>query len=465
MATKNYTTKTASLRATQADVRTLDTKKLFIDGVNINDLIKNGQVTILDDRGTLANDELDIWRSNVSTDEEGNVIVREYPQKFKISIDDMSETQKSTLKSSVKVENNQVLGADNTHLMFFETNALTNGYQMFSNCRSLTSFNSDLSSLTNGYQMFQGTRLASFNTDLSSLTYGSEMFGYCTALASFSSDLSSLVNGYYMFNSTALASFSSDLSSLTNGLYMFYRTQLASFNTDLSSLTDGSFMFASTPLTSFNGDLSSLTNGSYMFSHTSLESFSGDLSSLSNGQSVFAYSKLTSFSGDLSSLISGYDMFSGAKLDAPSLANIIHTINTPTKKGTITIGLGIDNTKEARQSLAEAIWCSTWDEVNQEFTDKNWTVQWQFNGAPTSAATLDMNTTPSPIWVKLEEVIADENGNLPHYSYVSEDGSKYFNIHWYHSSNGDNEGYDYFGSLLEACGYFGVVPKEYAEQN
>lgn len=128
MATKNYTTKTASLRATQADVRTLDTKKLFIDGVNINDLIKNGQVTILDDRGTLANDELDIWRSNVSTDEEGNVIVREYPQKFKISIDDMSETQKSTLKSSVKVENNQVLGADNTHLMFFETNALTNGY-------------------------------------------------------------------------------------------------------------------------------------------------------------------------------------------------------------------------------------------------------------------------------------------------------------------------------------------------
>lgn len=97
MATKNYTTKTASLRATQADVRTLDTKKLFIDGVNINDLIKNGQVTILDDRGTLANDELDIWRSNVSTDEEGNVIVREYPQKFEISIEDMSETQRSTL--------------------------------------------------------------------------------------------------------------------------------------------------------------------------------------------------------------------------------------------------------------------------------------------------------------------------------------------------------------------------------
>ena len=160
----------------------------------------------------------------------------------------------------------------------------------------------------------------------------------------------------------------------------------------------------------------------------------------------------------------GKAMFSGCKLDAPSLANIIHTINTPTEEGTIVIGLGIDNTVEARQALAEAIWCKDWDEVNQEFTDKNWTVTWQFNGAPTSAATLDMNTSSSPIWAKLEEVVADENGNLPPYSYVSEDGSKYFNLHWYHSSNGNNEGYDYFGSLLEACGYFGITPKEYANE-
>lgn len=156
MATKNYTTKTASLRATQADVRTLDTKKLFIDGVNINDLIKNGQVTILDDRGTDADDELDIWRSNISTDEDGNVIVREYPQKFEISIWNMTETQKSTLKSAVKVENNQVLDINNKHLMFFETNALTDGEEMFSGT-SLTSFNGDLSSLVNGYYMFANT--------------------------------------------------------------------------------------------------------------------------------------------------------------------------------------------------------------------------------------------------------------------------------------------------------------------
>lgn len=102
MATKNYTTKTASLRAAKADIGNLDTKKLFIDGVIITDLIKNGQVTILDDRGTLANDELDIWMSNVSTDEDGNVIVREYPQKFEISITDMTSKQKSTISSTKK---------------------------------------------------------------------------------------------------------------------------------------------------------------------------------------------------------------------------------------------------------------------------------------------------------------------------------------------------------------------------
>ena len=70
MATKNYTTKTASLRATKADVRTLDTKKLFIDGVNIHDLIKNGQVKVLDDRGDFVTDK-DLWGTTVTTNENG----------------------------------------------------------------------------------------------------------------------------------------------------------------------------------------------------------------------------------------------------------------------------------------------------------------------------------------------------------------------------------------------------------
>jgi hypothetical protein len=69
-------------------------------------------------------------------------------------------------------------------------------------------------------------------------------------------------------------------------------------------------------------------------------------------------------------------MFYNTKLDATSLANIIHTINTPAEAGTITIGLGIADTDEARQAIAEAIWCKDWNEVNQEFNNKNWTVTW-----------------------------------------------------------------------------------------
>ena len=286
----------------------------------------------------------------------------------------MTATQKSTLNSAIKVENNQVLGANDEHLMFFETNALTNGSMLFQNNTSFTSFNSDL-----------------------------------------------------------------------------------------SNLTDGEFMFYSTSLESFSGDLSNLTNGFCMFSIASLKSFSGDLSSLTNGNNMFYNSSLESFSGDLSSLTNGEGMFFNTKLDATSLANILHFINTPTTKGTINIGLGIDNTDDAKQSLATAVYCKDWAEVNQEFDDKNWTVQWQFNGAPTSAATLDMDTIPSPVFVKIDEVIADENGKLPHYSYVTEDGSKFFNLHWYHESNDDNQGYDYFGSLLEACGAYGIVPKEQLE--
>ena len=331
----------------------------------------------------------------------------------------MTATQRSTLSSAVKVENNQVLGANDEHLMFFETNALTNGNQMFLRS-SLTSFNSDLSSL---------------------------------------------VDGSYMFGRSSLTSFSGDLNNLNNGENMFQGTSLTSFTSDLSGLTNGYYMFYNTSLTSFSGDLSSLSNGGHMFNDcTSLTSFSGDLSGLTTGENMFNNcTSLTSFSGDLSSLAEGDSMFSGSKLDASSLANIIHFINTHIIGDVITIGLGIDNTDEARQSLAEAIWCKDWDEVNQEFADKNWTVQWQFNGAPTSAATLDMNTIPSPIFVKIKEVVVDENGKLPHYSYVTEDGSKFFNLYWYHSSNGNNEGYDHFGSLLEACGAYGIIPKEYLE--
>ena len=72
---------------------------------------------------------------------------------------------------------------------------------MFNNCKSLTSFNGDLSSLTKGSYMFAHCDfLTSFNGDLSSLTNGSYMFDTCSELKSFNGDLSSLTNGIGMFS-------------------------------------------------------------------------------------------------------------------------------------------------------------------------------------------------------------------------------------------------------------------------
>ena len=308
------------------------------------------------------------------------------------------------------------------------------------------------------------------------------MFYYCENLSEFSSDLPSLTDGNYMFYQCSITSFSSDLSKLTTGESMFwYCKNLTSFSSDLSSLTDGDNMFNNCDnLTTFTSDLSSLTNGySMFFGCDKLSSFSSDLSKLENGRHMFLYcTNLESFTSDLSSLTNGEYMFNDCKLDAPSVANIIHFIPQrdakPTSQlndGNIYIGIGITNTDAAKQAFAEECYCTDWAELNKEFDDKNWAVQWQFNG---EATTFDLRAErPSTaVYAKLEEVFmptdeeiaaAKEKGErieTPHYEYTSQDGDNYYNIHWYHDSNTDNEGYDYFESLEMATLAYSVIPKE-----
>jgi hypothetical protein len=147
---------------------------------------------------------------------------------------------------------------------------------------------------------------------------------------------------------------------------MFSGAPLTSFNINLSTLTLGTGMFSNcTSLPSFDSDLKSLIQGDHMFENcTYLTSFDSDLSNLIDGSYMFRYTPLISFTSDLSNLHDASCMFEGCKLDAESLANIIHTIFTHPETGNIVIGLGIDDTDEARQALAEAIWCKDWDEVN-----------------------------------------------------------------------------------------------------
>ena len=282
-----------------------------------------------------------------------------------------------------------------------DLSSLTHGDAMFGGCENLTSFNcNDLSSMTDAYGMFYHTKLASFNSDLSSLKYGSEMFGECFELTSFNSDMPSLVNGHMMFGYCfALQTFNGDLSSLGNGQSMFTRCRnLTSFSSDLPKLTDGGWMFCEcVALTSFNGDLSSLTYGD--------------------------------------------SMFDCCKLDTASVQNIANTINTPSNKGRIYIGIGNSSPNEQEEEAFNTI------------ASKNWTVYVGVNGGspsqwnPTSLTPIDgeEQQTPIPFWAK--PVPSDEQ----HAHYVDAEGN-FYNILGGNFIYGDNlDTYGMFTSLEDAA--------------
>ena len=460
---KQFTTKTASLRATK-----IDTSKITLRGKNILDYISDSEFNSYDTRDPqLKNDELDIWNTGISLSEEGHIEVKPktHGLLYDGTLEHMSNEQLTALRNASKIIDNEVLDENDNHVMYWQTDGLTDGEYIFHDYNTIVSFNSDLSSLVNGgYMFYSCTNLTSFNGDLSSLTDGHGMFYNCTNLTSFPSDLSNLTNGYGMFSQCPITSFPSDLSNLTDGSYMFDGcSNLESFSSDLSSLTTGEGMFwGCTALESFSSDLSSLTNGYMMFYECSdLASFNSDLSNLTDSERMFMYcANLTSFGSALPSLTDGERMFHDCKLDAQSVANIVHTLPTHESTGYIDIGVGCDNTEADQLLFAQECDCETWQELLDEFSAKNWSAFFELNGRPTT--TYDMRRGETlPIYAKLEEVImsTDEKKHKPHYAYTSADGSKFYNIHYFHSTNGSTEGYDVFSSLEEAISTYNVTPK------
>ena len=257
----------------------------------------------------------------------------------------------------------------------------------------------------------RGLILTEFNSDLSGLTDGSSMFAECVNLTSFTSNLSSLTNSYNMF---------------------YYCTNLTSFTSNLSSLTHGSSMFYNcSNLTTFTSNLSSLTNGDYMFDNCTA---------------------LTSFSSDLPSLMDGVYMFYDCKLDAPSVKNIIDTINT--YSGSLTLGIGCNSTTEDKDLFAQEIGYADMTSLLAALQAKGWTVSAQYNGRPTTTYSLRRPSEDTlPVFVKLDE---DEK----HADYTSEDGSKKYRLNWFHETTGSTEGYTQFASLEEAIEHFNIKPIE-----
>ena len=222
----------------------------------------------------------------------------------------------------------------------------------------------------------------------------------------------------------------------------------------LGDLEDGNSMFYEcNNLTSFSSDLSSLINGNWMFGYTNLKSFSSDLSSLKKASSMFYHCrKLTSFSSSLPSLTDGYYMFYNCKLDAPSVKNIIDTINTYSAK--LSLGMGCNNTTEDKDLFAQEAGYADMVSLLTTLQAKGWTISFQFNGRPTTTYGLRRPSEDTlPIFVKLEEV--DE-----HADYTSLDDSKKYRLNYFHETTGSTDGYTQFNSLEEAIAHFNIKPIE-----
>ena len=166
----------------------------------------------------------------------------------------------------------------------FNTTNVTNMYQMFSGCSSLTnldvsSFNT--SNVTNMNNMFEECEaltsldLSGFNT--SKVTYMSSMFERCKALTSLD------VSSFNTSNVTYMTSMFRDCSSLTS-------LDLSSFNTSKVTTMQNMF-YGCTRLT--NLDLSSF-NTSNVTNMTSMFSYCSSLTSLD--LSSFNTSKITNMS-------------------------------------------------------------------------------------------------------------------------------------------------------------------------
>ena len=429
-----YTTKTAALKATKADVSKLNVKNIKVNGKDVATSVKHPN----DTREVIT--ENDLWGSWAEI-KDGEIIFHD---------DEIVNPPNKVWNINIaKVENNKAYTGEIdfygalSNLAFcanVQTEKIKGGYNMFSNCANLTTFASDLSSLIEGCDMFHNcSNLTTFTSDMSSLIDGPHMFSSCSKLTNFTSDLSSLTNGYNMFhNCSKLTNFTSDLSSLTDSYGMFYKcTNLTSFDSDLSSLTNGDSMFYYChKLTTFTSDssgspvnLSSLTNGDSMFYYcANLASFTSDLSSLTNGREMFyRCDNLTTFASDLSSLTNGYHMFYECKLDTDSLIHIAETIkdvrdltngSSSTAEIYKTIHIDIDNTTPTEEET----------ELLTEIHNKGWQVY--VNGTsnsnifnPTNTTSLDGEESVTVIPFYAKPVESDEE----HAEYTDGNG-KFYNI-------------------------------------
>jgi hypothetical protein len=162
----------------------------------------------------------------------------------------------------------------------------------------------------------------------------------------------------------------------------------------------------------------------------------------------------------LPNLKNGDFMFDGCKLDAPSVKNIIETINT--YSGSLTLGIGCNNTTEDKTLFAqEAGYDDGMGSILAALNASGWAVEVQYNGRPTTTYGLRRPSIDTlPVFVKLEEVEETNDRLKSFHTHTSEDGSKKYRLNWFHETTGSAEGYTQFNSLEEAIEALNIKPVE-----
>jgi hypothetical protein len=168
---------------------------------------------------------------------------------------------------------------------------------------------------------------------------------------------------------------------------------------------------------------------------------------------------LTSFSSDLPSLTNGSFMFYGCKLDAPSVKNIIDTINVDSAALRVFhIGFGCNNTTADKNLFAQEVGYADMTSLMNALGDKGWGVSYyaQYNGRPTTTYSLRQPAIEGdllPVFVKLEEV-------EEHADYTSMDETKKYRLNYFHETTGSTEGYTQYATLEEAIESLNIKPIE-----
>ena len=377
-------------------------------------------------------------------------------------------------------------------------NKLKIGDQMFGGCNALKYIDFNLNSLESAIGMFGADRrgdttpsLQYFDIKLPSLTIADSMFEYQQSLKKFTSSLANLWQAQSMFSGcSSLNQFKSQLPRLAYGNSMFYRCiSLSSFTCDMPELVSGNSMFSNcNNLESFQGNLSSLLNGTYMFYGCKLNPDS--IMYIVHGiNDVTEYKKKVDDKDviliDKPNYYSDRSQHGLTTQDVTYAQNeyVIKTYHTTSTGGggsihyatfpaTITLGINVTNDQATianqLQTFAEEAGFDTWQELKQEFTDKGWTATFQYGGTNTDITlSQDEKFRGVPVYARIEEVLpAGETlteQEKETAEYCTEDGTRYFNIDWGHDVN-DYDKFQHFGSLLEACGYFGVIPKKYLQE-